>query len=678
MTSTRDTAKARRTLRAPRFTLFRAAALPVVALLAQAAPAAAQTEQRLLQPPPVLGIERGLPAAAPNSPLAPLKDSATGAGPRRQTLSDVPVVRGEASLRLDAVETTTDIWNPVTNRKDRVKLRTYNNQLAAPTIAVRPGETVRMTLHNGLPDDHCEPGKDHNTPACFNWTNLHAHGLWVSPTGNSDNVLVVLKPKMEFQYEYNVPADHPSGTFWYHPHRHGSTAIQVASGMAGALIVQGNRLPDGDKRPGDVDLILKEKTGASFKDVVMLFGQIPYACRNADGTIKTDPATGKWACGEGEVGGVDGYDQLTFGTWEKSGRFTMINGQVLPHYVDVKVGQIQRWRLLHAGSRETIELRIRKVRAGATSFDAVPAKDRAAWVKANCTGPAVGQWEFATDGLTRPQFERKDTNILQPGYRSDVLVAFPEAGDYCLLDEEVDAASSISFQAEAQNVLGIVTASGTGTVEEEPTIRAALLAAADRLPVEKVRKKVADDLKDGLKLSSFVPHKPIEEKEVTGHQQLAFNIDIAQKPAVFQVDGQPYDPSRVDRPLTLGGVDQWELTSNRASHPFHIHINPFQVVKVLNEKGEDITDPAKRYEERLKLAGNDPQYLDMRGLWKDTVFVKEGYKVVVRTRYQRYIGEFVLHCHILDHEDQGMMQNVRISLPDSGAAHGEKTAHLTH
>ena len=40
------------------------------------------------------------------------------------------------------------------------------------------------------------------------------------------------------------------------------------------------------------------------------------------------------------------------------------------------------------------------------------------------------------------------------------------------------------------------------------------------------------------------------------------------------------------------------------------------------------------------------------------------YKIFVRTRYERYIGEFVLHCHILDHEDQGMMQNVAIVLPD--------------
>ena len=73
----------------------------------------------------------------------------------------------------------------------------------------------------------------------------------------------------------------------------------------------------------------------------------------------------------------------------------------------------------------------------------------------------------------------------------------------------------------------------------------------------------------------------------------------------------------------------------------------------------------------------------MRGVWKDTLWIKNGmspfapradqpkgvYTVIVRTRYRRYIGDFVLHCHILNHEDQGMMQNVRIVLPGA-APHG--------
>ena len=44
--------------------------------------------------------------------------------------------------------------------------------------------------------------------------------------------------------------------------------------------------------------------------------------------------------------------------------------------------------------------------------------------------------------------------------------------------------------------------------------------------------------------------------------------------------------------------------------------------------------------------------------------------MIARTRYRRDIGDFVLHCHILEHEDQGMMQNVRIALPGAHGANG--------
>lgn len=71
-------------------------------------------------------------------------------------------------------------------------------------------------LHNELPPDPtCSTrGGSANTPHCFNGTNLHSHGLWVNPNGNSDNVLVSIDPGVTFQYEYNIPPDHPAGTFW--------------------------------------------------------------------------------------------------------------------------------------------------------------------------------------------------------------------------------------------------------------------------------------------------------------------------------------------------------------------------------------------------------------------------------------------------------------------------------
>jgi FtsP/CotA-like multicopper oxidase with cupredoxin domain len=66
--------------------------------------------------------------------------------------------------------------------------------------------------------------------------------------------------------------------------------------------------------------------------------------------------------------------------------------------------------------------------------------------------------------------------------------------------------------------------------------------------------------------------------------------------------------------------------------------------------------------------GGDPQYLGMKGMFKDTLWIKPNYTITLRTRYERYIGDFVLHCHILDHEDMGMMQNVAIVLPGGTSA----------
>ena len=184
---------------------------------------------------------------------------------------------------------------------------------------------------------------------------------------------------------------------------------------------------------------------------------------------------------------------------------------------------------------------------------------------------------------------------------------------------------------------------------------------------------VISDLQAGLKLSHFVPHQDLPE--TPNKQHLEFNIETVvdsetkEKVTLFEIDGEPYQPGRIDRDLILGNTDEWILTSKLASHPFHIHVNPFQVVAVLDPNGKDVSgdDAVDDFDTSKKLP--DPQYRGIKGKWKDTLWVKnamgKSYTVIVRTKYQRYIGDFVLHCHILDHEDQGMMQNVRISLPNA-------------
>jgi FtsP/CotA-like multicopper oxidase with cupredoxin domain len=626
-------------------------AVTLVAMQAGDRPTFAQNAQRIVTPPPAAQIVRTRPAVTLGGALV------------------APVISGrDAFLDLKIDYTDATIYNPDTDKDDPVRLRSYRDVRAtappkipfvAPTIEISPGETVRITLHNKLkPDDaNTCPGPDINTPHCFNRTNLHAHGLWVSPTGNSDNVLVSINPGVEFQYEYNVPADHPAGTFWYHTHLHGSTALQVSSGMAGFLIVRGDRLPTIDTN-GDVDTLLKDDTGAAFTPRPVLLQQIQYACRGTDGKIQKD-GNGKYFCNPGQVGGIEGYDQFGPGTWPKSGRYTTINGEVIPVFPGAQVGRIERWRIAHAGVRDTVLLQFKKMRDDAPRFAGLTAAQQENWIAQNCPGDPLPEFALATDGLTRGQIVQRTTTVLQPGYREDLLMVFPEAGNYCVIDDNANESTTVNQQTKSRKFLGSVNV-GIGQPvgpDLKAYLQAQLVAAADRtMPSGPIRQKVLADLASDLRLTSFVPHPDIADSEVTGKQDLEFAIVLPPPALKFEVDNQPYKPDRIDRTLKLGGVDEWTLTANAtANHPFHIHVNPFQVVNILNAQGQDVS---------VNGEPNDPQYANLKGVWKDTLLVKSNYHVVVRTRYQRYIGEFVLHCHILDHEDQGMMQNVRIAIPD--------------
>jgi FtsP/CotA-like multicopper oxidase with cupredoxin domain len=88
---------------------------------------------------------------------------------------------------------------------------------------VRPGDVIRLRLVNQLDQP----------------TNLHTHGLHVSPSGNSDNVFLTVPPGRAQDFEFRIPANQPPGLFWYHPHIHHFSNEQVRNGMSGALIVEG-------------------------------------------------------------------------------------------------------------------------------------------------------------------------------------------------------------------------------------------------------------------------------------------------------------------------------------------------------------------------------------------------------------------------------------------------------
>lgn len=589
------------------------------------------------------------------------------------------------------------IYNPATGKHDKVKLRAYNGQFIAPMVIMKPGQTVRFNLFNQLPvqpEKDCAQTGGINTPApngCFNTTNLHSHGLWISPAGNSDNVLIAIQPTVNFEYEYNVPADHPAGTFWYHPHKHGTTAMQVASGMAGALVIKGNRYPTQNAN-GDVDTLLKSfepKDGAVSE--VKLLQQIPYGCfsdpgkpgenwgsqywSNVEVVSKTN--NGPWICKDDQIGYVENFGTQVGNpnAWAQSQRYTLINGQARPT-ITMKVGQVVRWRLIDAGFNESVNLKIRKV-VDSAKLQSVLANAKAQEDEVNgaCVGVEVTQFEVASDGLTHENIIAKTTNVLQPGYRSDVLFAIPEKGHYCVYD----AASKALTNAGEENakVLAIISADGSAKVGDQAKyIQRQLQAAALRMPVSAgVRNAVLADLKDAsnMKLSKFVPHPTITDEEIERSAQPVANatfnlIKNSDGKVLFQVNGKEYDEHRVDHTLILGKAQTWNIgvdpKSLAPTHPFHIHVNPFQIHKITKiNKNTGKPDPA------LPI---DDQYKGLVGTWRDTLLASADHAIELRTRYERYIGEYVLHCHILEHEDQGMMQNVKVVLPDGkgGAAKG--------
>ena len=640
------------------------------------------------------------------------------------------------SVDLKLIRTRSTINNPdptTGGPEDDLELRSYGGCKTGPAIEVMPGDSVRINLDNRLSkaDPSCNP----NAPAglglapgvgCFNTTNLHTHGLHVSPTGNSDNVLLDINPETLFPYEINIPDDHPSGTFWYHAHRHGSTAVGVTSGGSGALIIRGNRAytPPTASNPhpiADIDTILHHPDGKPLAEQLFMLQQIAYACfHNDPANPKNDwqqiytkaglynvNSTGNstfapWTCpapAKGapvSPGAVENFAlQLDSPSiWDTNGRFTSINGIVQPT-LTVRAGELQRWRFVHAGIHDTINLQIVRARAvkgknliGDSALVGNREKQKAD-VAAACVATAstlVPQFEIANDGLTRTQMNTimteagglsLESNYLQPGYRSDILAVFPEEGDYCLLDQAAAPSQQINLATgqgaggqgpSIPQLLAYVKVRGGTRVtgDLEAYVEQQLYDANPQLPTA---------VRDGLRTGDLTPWSPyLPAKPNPGQQSAFFNITVPPAgPPYFQINGASYDPNVVNITRQVNTTDDWLLTSAGEPHIFHIHVNPFQVVDVTTADSSGNQVSIFDSNGKCKLSAfTDPnqlanQYCGMKGVFRDTLFVENNFQVHIRTTYDRYIGEFVIHCHILDHEDGGMMLNIAI-VPDLTAA----------
>jgi len=117
------------------------------------------------------------------------------------------------------------------------------------------------------------------------------------------------------------------------------------------------------------------------------------------------------------------------------------------------------------------------------------------------------------------------------------------------------------------------------------------------------------------------------------------------------INGKRFEDHVVDQSMLLGTAEEWTLYNDIigtgtkvAPHPFHIHVNPFQVTEIF--------DPA---------ASPQPTTLNAPWVWWDTIGIPPGGYIKMRSRFLDFTGMYVLHCHILGHEDRGMMQLVQVT-----------------
>ena len=479
----------------------------------------------------------------------------------------------------------------------QVHLRSYNGQLVGPTLRVKPGDTINLKLINDLPPeqrlaedplliqespDGCKyelANHTSNKPHNFNVTNFHTHGLHVDPGVCSDNVLRVMNPRRtaadpapEYTVKIEVPPDHPAGTFWYHAHLHGATALQVSSGMAGALIIEGglDNLPEID----------------AAEDKVFVLQQIAYD----------------------RQGKIENYDEFKPDKWEDSQRRITINGQIVP-IIEMRPGEVQRWRFIHAGVRERINVELRHRR----------------------THRPIKLHEIAVDGIALGKLDSWKAVELEPGYRSDVLVKAEDllpgqtSQQYDLIDAPSTSKESLFNKGEVGSILARVIVRGESVDMSLPSDRQIAMVKAQDAP--------PDILDDELKTNDPTQLVAFSIKEMpanSGHYQ-------------FAVNDRDFSPEN-ERKLELNQAEIWRISTDSVQvgkkrqldkHPFHIHVNSFQ---------HDRQDPNHQTER----------------IWRDTLMVVADEPQTIRTRYTEFPGKFVLHCHILDHEDQGMMQAVEI------------------
>ena len=390
------------------------------------------------------------------------------------------------------------------------------------------------------------------------------------------------------------------GTHWYHSHKHGSTTVNLFNGLAGALIIE-------DNSPTGYDGALKgyyTKQGQKLDQFVLVMQQI------------TDTIT--MMAGSSASAALPGPPPV------------LINGQLSPT-ITMQPGQIQLWRCINATVQAFINAQFNPLRQK-------PLNAGIGTLKINYRQTAQDGVQFAWENYSKDQNANPPFK-LSPGNRVDMLVQAPSVpGCYVLYDAALGAilfinvvGTSVSMKFPGTDETGKITIKS-----DYPPMPGFL---ADVTPNKTDRPSIVYGFRTDPPLPSG--GNPRTRKQ-------------------FTINDRQFQDGHVDQTMKLGDAEEWKIENkdNGITHPFHIHVNPFQVV--------EISDPATT---SAPLKG---PYV-----WWDTFAIPKGGYIKIRTRFVDFTGLYVQHCHILAHEDRGMMQVVQVCT-DPNSEECRKQADVKH
>ena len=467
------------------------------------------------------------------------------------SLPEPPQVRPKnhvSSLTLDAVNE---------NGRDAFA---YEGETVAPVIRASPGDTLNITYVNNLPAKSAETCA---VNPCMDMTNLHFHGLTVSPNAPQDDVLgMIAKPGQSLHYSVPIPRDHTPGLFWYHTHPHGESHRQVLDGMSGAIVIEG------------MDRYVPEVKGLRER-VIVVRGR----------SIEHDPKA------EELRKYVDIPSKTCGGEAEAPEEVFTVNGALRPQ-IEIAPKERQFWRIVNASADRYLDLQLDEGTFEIVALDGMP---------------------LAYHDPQQPT-RTSDHVLLAPAGRVEAIVTGPALRTHGVFRTLCVNTGPAGDPNPAMVLADLVQPSPSPDQRSADPHSESDHAAQARPPLSKPIK--VEPLKK----------RPPSFSVIFTEDKNGFYINGKK----FAMDAEPMTSARV------GTYQHWRIVNRTAElHPFHIHQVHFLAYA---ENGVPLEHPA----------------------WLDTVNVPVGGTVDVILDFTEPVikGMAVFHCHLLNHEDKGMMAKI--------------------